>query len=128
MSLYGGSTRERTGHRSDKAVGTESYRPTSSPRGWGCSIALCALVLPGESLPPGSADRGLQTQRRNNLQPETARISNTRDNQMAKGKHMNLTNRNQDHSTSSKRSTPNTASTAYLNTPEKQDLDLNNIS
>jgi hypothetical protein len=31
------------------------------------------------------------------LQPETARTFNTRDNQMAKGKHRNFTNRNQDY-------------------------------
>jgi hypothetical protein len=43
---------------------------------------------------------------------------------MAKGKHKNLTNRNQDHSPSSEHSTPTSASPGYPNTPEKQDLDL----
>ena len=43
---------------------------------------------------------------------------------MAKGKHKNLTNRNQDHSPSSEPSTPTSASPGYPNTPEKQDLDL----
>jgi hypothetical protein len=61
---------------------------------------------------------------RNKLQPETARISNTRDYQIVKGKHKNLTNRNQDHSASSEHSTPTTASPGYPNTPEKQDSDL----
>jgi hypothetical protein len=61
---------------------------------------------------------------RNKLQPETAITTNTRDYQMVKGKHKNLTNRNQDHSASSEPSTPTTASPGYPNTPEKQDLDL----
>jgi SMC interacting uncharacterized protein involved in chromosome segregation len=43
---------------------------------------------------------------------------------MAKGKCKNLTNRNQDHSTSSESSTPTTVSPGYSNTPEKQDSDL----
>ena len=43
---------------------------------------------------------------------------------MAKSKHKNLTNRNQDHSASSEHSTPTTASPGYPNTPEKQDSDL----
>ena len=40
---------------------------------------------------------------------------------MAKGTHKNLTNRNQEHSASSKPSTPPSASPGYPNTPEKQD-------
>jgi DNA anti-recombination protein RmuC len=43
---------------------------------------------------------------------------------MAKGKHNNLTNRNQDHSASSEPNTPNTAIFGYFNTPENQDSDL----
>jgi hypothetical protein len=43
---------------------------------------------------------------------------------MAKGKHKNLTNRNQDHSPSSEHSIPTSASPGYPNTPEKQDTDL----
>jgi hypothetical protein len=43
---------------------------------------------------------------------------------MAKGKHKNLTNRNQEYWSSSEPSTPTTASPGYLNTPEKQDSDL----
>ena len=49
---------------------------------------------------------------------------NTRDFQMAKGKHKILTNRNQDHSASSESSTPTTASPGYPNTLEKKDMDL----
>jgi chromosome segregation ATPase len=43
---------------------------------------------------------------------------------MAKGKHKNLTNRNQDHSPSSEPSTPTSASPGYPNTPEKLNPDL----
>jgi hypothetical protein len=43
---------------------------------------------------------------------------------MAKGRHKNLTNRNQDHSPSSEPSTPTSASPGYPNTPEKIDPDL----
>jgi hypothetical protein len=40
---------------------------------------------------------------------------------MAKGKHKNLTNRDQDYLASPELSTPTTVSTGYHNTPEKQD-------
>jgi predicted RNase H-like nuclease (RuvC/YqgF family) len=43
---------------------------------------------------------------------------------MAKGKHKNPTNRNQDHSPSSERSTLTPPSPGHPNTPEKQDPDL----
>jgi gas vesicle protein len=43
---------------------------------------------------------------------------------MVKGKHKNLTNRNQDHLASSEPSTPTTASPGYHNIPEKRDSDL----
>jgi hypothetical protein len=43
---------------------------------------------------------------------------------MAKGKHNNLTNRNQDHSPSSEHSAPTSASPGHPNTPEKIDPDL----
>jgi hypothetical protein len=43
---------------------------------------------------------------------------------MAKDKHKNLTNRNQDDLASSEPSTPSTASPGYTNTLEKQDSDL----
>jgi hypothetical protein len=43
---------------------------------------------------------------------------------MAKGKHKNLTNRNQDHSPSLEHSTPSPPSPGHPNTPEKLDLDL----
>jgi hypothetical protein len=43
---------------------------------------------------------------------------------MAKGKHNNLTNRNQDHSASPEPSTPTKVSPGYPNTPENQNSDL----
>jgi hypothetical protein len=43
---------------------------------------------------------------------------------MVKGKCETLTNRNQDHSPSSERSTPTSASPGYPNTPEKLDPNL----
>jgi septal ring factor EnvC (AmiA/AmiB activator) len=43
---------------------------------------------------------------------------------MAKGKHKNLTNRNEDHSPSSEPITPTSPSPGHLNTSEKLDLDL----
>jgi hypothetical protein len=55
----------------------------------GFSTALCKQVLPEESWYPRSADTDLQIYRRDNLQSETARTTNIRDNQMAKDKHNN---------------------------------------
>ena len=43
---------------------------------------------------------------------------------MEKGKHKNLTKRNQDHSPSPEPSTPTSPSPGHTNTPEKLDLDL----
>jgi hypothetical protein len=43
---------------------------------------------------------------------------------MVKGKHKNLTNRNQDYLASSEPSTPTTTIPEYPKTPEKQDSDL----
>jgi hypothetical protein len=43
---------------------------------------------------------------------------------MVKGRHKNITNKNQDHSPSSEPSTPTSASPGHPNTPEKLDPDL----
>jgi hypothetical protein len=43
---------------------------------------------------------------------------------MTKGRHKNLTNRNQDHSPLSESSTPSSASPGHPNTPEKLEADL----
>ena len=85
---------------------------------------LCARVLPGESWSPRSADTGLQAHRRDKLKPETARSTNTRDNQMVKGKQKNLINSNYGYMASSEPSFPTTVSHGYPNIPEKQELDL----
>jgi hypothetical protein len=47
---------------------------------------------------------------------------------MVKGKHKNHTNRNKDHSSSSERSTPTSASPGHPNTPEKPRPRLKSIS
>jgi hypothetical protein len=49
---------------------------------------------------------------------------NTRDFQMVKGKHKNLTNSNKDRTPSSEPSTPTSTIPGYPNTPEKQDSNL----
>jgi hypothetical protein len=118
------NAQEYTGQGDGRAAGKGSCGPESVPRRWGCTGDLCALVLPGESWSLRSADRGLQTHRRNKLQPVTARISNTRDYQMVKGKLKHFTNRNQDYLASSELSTPSTVSSGYPNTLEKHDSDL----
>jgi hypothetical protein len=94
----------------------------------GFSRALCAQVPPGESWSPRSGDSGLEVHSRNKLQPGTPRPTNNRDNQMAKGKHKNLTNRNEDYLASSEPSSPNIASPGFPNTLEKQDVDLKILS
>jgi hypothetical protein len=43
---------------------------------------------------------------------------------MVKGKHVNLTNRNQDYSASSEHSSVTSTTPGYPNTLEKQDVDL----
>ena len=43
---------------------------------------------------------------------------------MVKGKHKNLTNRNQDHPPSSEHSTPTPTTPGHTNTPEKLDPNL----
>jgi hypothetical protein len=61
--------------------------------------------LPGKSWTPRNSDAELHIHRRNKLQPETARTSNTRDYQMAKDKPKNLINKNQEYLASSESST-----------------------
>jgi hypothetical protein len=58
--------------------------------------------------------------------PQSERIepTRTRDNQMARGKGKNISNRNQSFLASSGPHSPTTASPGYHNTLEKQDPDL----
>jgi hypothetical protein len=55
------------------------------------------------------------------------RAGSTKDNQMARGKSKNISNRNQSYLASSEPNTPTTASPGYTITPEKQDSDLKSL-
>ena len=77
----------------------------------------------GESISPKGAEPALQAYRRDKHQPEPTGPINTRDNQMAKGKHRNVTNRNQGNIASSEPYSPTTESLGFPNIPEKQDWD-----
>ena len=96
------------------------------PGAWTVPQTSVLRVLPGESWSPRRADSqaGLQVHKWDKLKAEKEKPNNTRDNQMAKGKHKKLTNRNQDYLASSEPNSHNTASCGYPNTLEKQDLDL----
>jgi hypothetical protein len=60
-----------------------------------------------------------QDHRKDRLQSDIARASSTRDNQMAGGKHKNISNRNQGYLASSEPNSPTIASPGYPNIPEK---------
>ena len=70
--------------------------------------------------PPGKRQLAL-------VSPALTRPTNTSENQMAKGKYRNVTNRNQGNMAASERNSPTTASPGYPNKPEKQDLDLKSL-
>ena len=107
-------------HQSRGSLGTHSTRTPPAPRN---SAAPQQFVL-GESKSPRVAEIGLQAHRRDKLQPVTAGPTNTRDNQIAKGKGRNIASSNQGNMAPSKPNSPTTASPGYPNTPGKQDLDL----
>jgi hypothetical protein len=65
-----------------------------------------------------------QAHRNERLHSKTAMSVNTRCNQMARGKLKNICNKTQCHLSTSKPSSPTTASPECPNTPEKQDSDL----
>ena len=52
------------------------------------------------------------------------RAGSTRENQMAGGKHKNISNRNQGYLASSEPNSPTIASPGHTITPEKQDMDV----
>jgi hypothetical protein len=56
--------------------------------------------------------------------PQSEIPTNTRDNQMARSKYKNISNKKQGYLASSEPSSPTQASNGYPNTPEKQDSDL----
>jgi hypothetical protein len=78
--------------------------------------------IPPENWSPMSTDT--QVCRNDKLKSETPRPANTIENQMVKGKHKNINNRNQDYLASSESSSPTTVNPGYPNTSEKQDSDL----
>jgi hypothetical protein len=61
-----------------------------------------------------------QAHRKDRLQLETRKSNNTRDNQMSRAKHKNITNRNQNDLAKSELRSPTTASAGYPNILEKQ--------
>jgi chromosome segregation ATPase len=58
---------------------------------------------------------------------QISRTGSTSENQMAGGKHKNISNRNQDYLASSEPNSPTIASPKYPNTLEKQDSDLKSL-
>jgi hypothetical protein len=118
--------------------GRHLFRPSSSARRQVQMPDIGAPSLQEECLPAESTLTTESQERASHpgLLIETNRITgrtssnqitittNSRDYQMAKGKLKNLTNRNQDHSKSSKPSAPTSASPGHLNTPEKLDPDI----
>ena len=75
--------------------------------------------VPGESWSRTGAEAGFQAHMRDNHQPETAKPTNTRDNQIVKGKYRNVTNRNQGNMAPSKLNSPTTTCPEYPYTTEK---------
>jgi hypothetical protein len=65
-----------------------------------------------------------QDNKRNRLQSETVCVGSTRDNQMARDKHKNISYRKQDYLASSDASFITIANPEYPNTLEKQDSDF----
>ena len=103
-----------------RSLGTQSARIPPAPRSW----AVQLLSVSAESWSPWVAESGLQAHRREKHQPETKGPTNTRNNQMVKGKHRNVTNRNQGNTAPSEPNSPIASRPKYLNTSEKQELDL----
>jgi hypothetical protein len=66
---------------------------------------------------------GVLTYMRDKSHSETARPTNTKDNQRVRGKGKIISKRNQGYLASSEHSSPTTGNPGYPNTPEKQDSD-----
>jgi hypothetical protein len=71
--------------------GTVFFQFPSVPWSWPCAIALHTQILPRESWSPRSVDT--QTYRKDKPQSETARLANTTENQVMRGKCKNISNR-----------------------------------
>ena len=95
----GGTHPEPIGHRNHRAARDRILTVFICILELTCAIALQNPIPPGEIWSPRSANTpkitGSQTQRRDKLKSETARPANIRDNQMARGKCKNISNRNQ---------------------------------
>jgi len=100
----------------------ESWKPVTRSTYTTESRALCSQMQLKENRPTGALTHR-PTGGSSHCQ-ETARQANTRDNQRARGKRRNLSNRNQDYLAWSEPSSPTTTNTGYPNTPEKKDLDI----
>ena len=107
-------------HRSGRAAGIGSFQAPSAPIHWDEPQPS----VPGESWSSRRDKTGFQARRLDMLHPETAGPTYTKDNQMAKVKCKNITNRNQGNMAQPPPSSLMTLSPGYPNTPEKQDLDL----
>jgi hypothetical protein len=105
ITVQNEASQDRTQHRNSGAAGTGSFWSPSEP----VPQLSTQKLWPGEGL-SRSADTGLQVHRGDKFQSERARPTNTRDNQMARGKHKKLNNRNQDYFESSEPSSHTTAS------------------
>jgi hypothetical protein len=112
---------------------TSGCRNEGTARGRIILVSVCTpeLTLCQSSPYPNSTRenwslRSTNTQacRRDKPQSETARLVNTKDNQMGKNKGKNKSNRNQGYLASAEPSSPTLASPGYPNTLEKQDSHL----
>jgi hypothetical protein len=101
----------------EEQPGTGSFWFLSATQNWPPATALHIQIPPREN----RSHRSTDTQACRTDKSETLRPANTRDNQMARGKDKNISNRNQGYLASSEPSSPATMSSGYLNTPEKQD-------
>jgi hypothetical protein len=113
---------ETSGHRNQGSAG-DSILLVSAPQTWPCTAALHPKFLPERSGLLGVLT-DTQAYRKDKSKSETARPANTRDNHVAKCKHKNISNRNQDYFASSEPSSPTTVNPGYPNTPEKQDSEI----
>jgi hypothetical protein len=113
ITVQRGTCQECTGHKNSGAAGDRILL-----------VSICALELRLSNSPlhpnpaqektglPGSADThkitGSQEYRRDKLQSQISRPTNTRGNQMVREKHRNLSNRKQGYLASSEPSSPTT--------------------
>jgi hypothetical protein len=115
-------TQSHQDKRTKEQPETGSFQFPSVPWSRPCAIALHIQIPPRENWSPRSTDT--QAYRRDKPQSETARPTNTRDNQVARGKNKNISHRNQGYRVSSEPSSPTTASPRYPKTVKKQNSDL----